>query len=123
MKIYKVSFLVASVFLFSCTNDTDLLSEQNELSGASALKGGSNKVEVCHFDSVTGEYETLLVSSKSAEKHLAHGDYLGACITSVIYDFDSCTLEDLVQVTGPSYITQNGLSGCGRRLPSQLGVP
>lgn len=41
---------------------------------------------------------------------------MGACATSVIYNFDSCSLEDLVQVTGPSYITQNGLSGCGVEL-------
>jgi len=51
---------------------------------APAAMADANKVEICHTDpdgDGAGD-ETIYVSGngKSVEKHLAHGDTLGACV-------------------------------------------
>ena len=104
---------LSGLLFFACSSDTDLMSEKPNVP---TLKGGTGKVEICHFDNYTGEYETLSVSVKSAEKHLAHGDYVGACIVDadgdgVNDDIDLCPdtpAGEVVDTDGCSFFQKVG---------------
>lgn len=79
-----------AILLFtSCKkeNTRDLFS--NEISSKSA-QAQKDKIEVCHYDPVTGVSKTLLLNENALKSHFAHGDLLGDCsvVLTTICDKD-----------------------------------
>ena len=67
---------------------------------------GNDKFEVCHVPPESAaNFHTITVSANAVDKHLAHGDFLGACdafCASLCDDGDACTVSDnaLCEVDG-----------------------
>jgi len=47
--------------------------------GSAAQRDRNCQVEICHLKA-NGEYVTISVGAPVLDAHLAHGDYLGACV-------------------------------------------
>lgn len=47
-----------------------------------AFSQRNQQVQVCHKDRKTGKLQTLTLAQSAADKHLQHGDTLGACPTT-----------------------------------------
>ncbi|MDX1445128.1 HYR domain-containing protein [Lishizhenia sp.] len=67
-----------------------------------------NKVMVCHKESkkkkgvTTVEYHNICVSANAVPAHLAHGDYLGPCISSKMEAIEVVEEEDIVLFPNPN---------------------
>ena len=86
----KVLFPLLAILLFSaCKKESspDLLSDEIAGAAANAKKG---KIDVCHYDAVTGTSKTLSLTENALKSHLAHGDLLGDCsaVLTTICDQD-----------------------------------
>jgi uncharacterized protein (TIGR02145 family) len=110
----KVLFPLLLILLFTaCKKETspDLLSEEIVIDAAKAKPG---KIEVCHYDAVTGTSKTLMLNENALKQHLAHGDLLGNCsaVLTTICDKDWMVLnlnvdtyrngDPIPQVTDPA---------------------
>ena len=90
MKNRTLLFLsILGLLTLSCDNDK---SEDYESLDNVSLRGKVNKVEVCHYDSETGEYKVLTISEKALQAHLRHGDRIGDC-NPVYLDENGVTIK------------------------------
>ncbi|PKN54934.1 MAG: hypothetical protein CVU56_23935 [Deltaproteobacteria bacterium HGW-Deltaproteobacteria-14] len=76
------------------------------VSWVTPAQAGNDKFEVCHVPpGNAANFHTITVSANAVDKHLAHGDFLGACdefCAELCDDGDACTVSDnaLCEVDG-----------------------
>ncbi|WKK67374.1 hypothetical protein [Lutimonas zeaxanthinifaciens] len=86
VKYYIVFLLILSI---SCTEEEEFTSVNKDLDN----KNKKGKIEICHYDKETEQYQTLNVNGNALEAHLAHGDVEGNCDQSVVICKDDETIR------------------------------
>ena len=119
----KVIYLIVIFFcaISSCNKDDENIIS-NEISKTN-LKEKQEKISICHYDEYTNTWKTINISGNSLDSHLSHGDIVGQCSSSILYDFNNCTINGFNSNNeGTVSITDLGLTGCGVQLdrPSRL---
>jgi uncharacterized protein (TIGR02145 family) len=82
MKKLKISlyFLLVAAIMISCEKDSIIPSdsELNNVKGISSKESETSKdkskIDVCHFDAVTGTWNAININSNALADHLSHGD-------------------------------------------------
>lgn len=80
--VLGLSLLVVSITVLACDRESptapeppvaELVTVSAEV-GASSLRGGQPKVDVCHYDADADLYFMINIAEPAVEAHLAHGD-------------------------------------------------
>ncbi|SKB81712.1 hypothetical protein [Maribacter arcticus] len=122
MKNIWIPFFTLILIVSSCSKDFEDVTSNQEVSSIS-LRGKMDKVSICHYDEDTDTWKTLNVSGNSLKGHLKHGDVIGECSTSVVYDFNDCSIDGFnTNGEGTFSIIDNGIDGCGVSLTRPISM-
>jgi hypothetical protein len=85
--------------MFSCTDNTEMGADNNQI----ITRAKPTKVTICHYNPGNDTYKTRTINEKQLDKHLAHGDYEGACDDAVLCDSVCifCAYIDLMDFDEP----------------------
>jgi hypothetical protein len=68
--------------MFSCTDNVEMDTDDNQIT----TRAKPTKITICHYNKGNDTYKTRTINDNQLDKHLEHGDFLGACDDAVVCD-------------------------------------